>query len=341
MSENYSYTNSVIELYSWNNIFDKAYKSFKKQLNILPQNKLQIISSKSNIVFELLSSLTLSKLFISLTSSDSIFFRFSPSILNLSLRFSMITDQNDNSDIESTLHIYENGSKISSNFGSIEYLFNIVRKLSNNYFRWYAISKNRWLNLCRSITEALYLTYPLRLVPLSQFSIISHQTLNNSHYLGKWVESSIPLIDEDGKLNPSAIDIKRIHGFSTNKIPKSKRRDLSIVFNEDFLNIYTNQWIEGTDGVIPLKNHFEIDKTRQYYFIQISKIDGYNGTYHNPPNKIDVSFNFRVEIVHKPLVANYWHFEFKVIAENEEIDTINSKAWRKAICSSIRTGFRK
>ena len=78
MSENYSYTNSVIELYSWNNIFDKAYKSFKKQLNILPQNKLQIISSKSNIVFELLSSLTLSKLFISLTSSDSIFFRFSP-----------------------------------------------------------------------------------------------------------------------------------------------------------------------------------------------------------------------------------------------------------------------
>ena len=49
-----------------------------------------------------------------------------------------------------------------------------------------------------------------------------------------------------------------------------------------------------------------------------------------------MSFNFRVEIVHKPLVANYWHFEFKVIAENEEIDTINSKAWRKAICSSIR-----
>ena len=73
--------------------------------------------------------------------------------------------------------------------------------------------KNRWLNLCRSITEALYLTYPLRLVPLSQFSIISHQTLNNSHYLGKWVESSIPLIDEDGKLNPSAIDIKRSLDF--------------------------------------------------------------------------------------------------------------------------------
>jgi hypothetical protein len=52
------------------------------------------------------------------------------------------------------------------------------------------------------------------------------------------------LKNADGKLNPSAIDTKRIPGFSTNKIPKSKRSDLNIFFAKEFAPKYLSGWQE-------------------------------------------------------------------------------------------------
>ena len=181
-------------------------------------------------------------------------------------------------------------------------------------------------------------SYPQRLIPTPQLQIISSANLDTSHYLGRSIEPNIRLKDDDGKLNLGAIEVNRIPGFSTNKLPKSKKQDLNIKFKKEFVEIYTARWIEGDEGLLPPLHTFNIDYSQQHYFIQISQIDGFTDTYKIPSNKKnipDFSAPFEVLVAHKPTVSNYWHFEFKVMANGEEIESIDSKAWRKLICSSI------
>jgi hypothetical protein len=85
---------------------------------------------------------------------------------------------------------------------------------------------------------------------------------------------------------------------------------------------------------VPPKGHFGFDKTRQHYFLKIGKIDGYHDTYNNPPDKKTIDYTFTLRVVHRPLMSNYWHFEFLIETEHGDLQ-YNSK-WQKLICSSIR-----
>jgi len=138
-------------------------------------------------------------------------------------------------------------------------------------------------------------------------------------------------------LNPSAIDIDRIPGFSTNSIPHSKKHHLFIKFNEDVKKTYNADWKEGNDGLYPTKESYEIVSTRKIFFIPLLKLHGYKGKYHNPPEKTDkAALEFTLKICHKPLVSNFWHFEFLVVdAAGNEIKG-NGKGYRKTVYSSIR-----
>lgn len=181
-------------------------------------------------------------------------------------------------------------------------------------------------------------SYPLRLIPTPQLQIISSANLDTNHYIGRAIEANVRLKDNDGKLNLGAIEVNRIPGFSTNKLPKSKKQDLNIKFKKEFIDKYTANWIEGENGLPPPSHTFNIDYSRQHYFIKISQINGFTDNYKIPSNKKnipDFSAPFEVFVCHKPTVSNYWHFEFKVMANGEEIKSIDSKAWRKLICSSI------
>jgi hypothetical protein len=40
-------------------------------------------------------------------------------------------------------------------------------------------------------------------------------------------------------------------------------------------------------------------------------------------------------VVHKPLVANYWHFELAIDSKHGKIEKVKS-GWHKLVCSSIR-----
>jgi hypothetical protein len=74
--------------------------------------------------------------------------------------------------------------------------------------------------------------YPARLIPKKNYQLISEEMLDAAHLLAKWVDSNVQLRDEDGKLSQSAIDVKRIPGFSSNKIPDSVVSDLQIKFKD-------------------------------------------------------------------------------------------------------------
>ena len=158
--------------------------------------------------------------------------------------------------------------------------------------------------------------------------------MDNTHFLAKWVDANIILKDPDGKLNPSAIEIKRIPGFSTNKIPSSKPSDLDIEIKEDYKVQFLSPWTEGAHGKCPSKEEFIIDNTRQHYFLMIGNINGLVGQYENPPGKEDKKYKFELQVSHRPLECNYWHFEFIVIANGVEITNANS-GWKKLICSTV------
>jgi hypothetical protein len=163
-----------------------------------------------------------------------------------------------------------------------------------------------------------------------------------THYLGKWAETlkegiEIPLKDTFGQLNIHLIEVKRIPGFSTNKIPASKKRDLYLEFTEKQYNsMYGAAWSEGQEGLVPHKTHYDFTIKRKLYFIPIKQIHDFKGEYRNGNNPAGApALQFTVQVIHKPLLSNYWHFEFKVLDNlMTEIITANS-AWKKQICSSI------
>lgn len=90
----------------------------------------KIVSTYSNALTRILP-LNLNNLFITLTKSDSIFFRFTSidNVYEFKLEAFLDYDECDNDDVESTLHIYKNGIKQKSLYGDIDYLCDIVRKI--------------------------------------------------------------------------------------------------------------------------------------------------------------------------------------------------------------------
>ena len=152
--------------------------------------------------------------------------------------------------------------------------------------------------------------------------------------MGVWVPDDIVLKDNGGKLDAGAINLKRIPGFSTNKIPKSKKWDLFIQIKEDFEEKYLAKWPGKTDGLYPGKGEYEFLVTRQLYFLKIGHFNNLSGEYAHPNDK-NKKFNFKLKVVHKPLMANYWHFEFQVDSDHGTV--VKTKAeWQRLICANIR-----
>lgn len=116
-------------IYPTNDIVKEALSSFTKQLFFISESGIyDKIISKNNEVFKLLSELPLRKFFVSITSSDSIYYRFS--FLNSEYEFKLEVffdyEEEDEFDIESTLHIYNGKVKEAASFGSLESLHNII-----------------------------------------------------------------------------------------------------------------------------------------------------------------------------------------------------------------------
>jgi hypothetical protein len=80
-------------------------------------------------IFSHLSEFDLEKIFVSITTSDSLFYRFkikgNPYEFKLELSF----EQSNEPNIESILHIYKNGIKDKSTFGSLYYTLDVIYSL--------------------------------------------------------------------------------------------------------------------------------------------------------------------------------------------------------------------
>lgn len=197
-----------------------------------------------------------------------------------------------------------------------------------------------WVNL--QLAKGRNIPYPIVLIPTSNLHIIQPTTFSNKQYLGKWVElkENTSFKEPDGKLSPDVVELNRIPGFSTNCIPASKRVHLFIRIKKEFQDIYGVPWTQGTEGLTPPKDAYEIVSNRKRYFIPILKIHGFKDKYTNPPDKPESVFEFEVQVKHAPIISNYWHFEFSVFADGKEMPIANAK-WKKLICSSICDRIRQ
>lgn len=133
--------NTIIELYS-NKTLNKIFKSFLNELNNVPNISFNDAYRAGIEILTLLSGLSINNLNLSFNNSESVFFRFSTSNnYEFKIQIFYDYDNNDETDIESILHVYHNGTKVGAYFGSVEYLFNIINKLSANYYECYEFSK--------------------------------------------------------------------------------------------------------------------------------------------------------------------------------------------------------
>lgn len=174
--------------------------------------------------------------------------------------------------------------------------------------------------------------YPSHLVPVAGMKILID--IDDSHYLGRWAipTTGDTIFDANDKIKAEYIQTREFPRFSTNKLPPSKETDLLIQFNEDTKDKYQELWMEGNECAVPRNEEFILNNDRQIYYLKI-------GTFNNFSDKYtinDIVFKFRIEVVHKPIVANYWHFQFAIYKDDGSVlDKFESKGWHKSIRNSI------
>lgn len=106
-----------------------SQKSFLNVINNLDSQSLtKKIFSKNNEILFLISALNLDSLFISLTSSNSILYRFKFFDSRYEFKWEVFIDEenNDDNEIQSILHIYQHQKKIKSTYGSIEFIYEVI-----------------------------------------------------------------------------------------------------------------------------------------------------------------------------------------------------------------------
>lgn len=150
------------------------------------------------------------------------------------------------------------------------------------------------------------------------------------------VRSNIPLLDEHGNLSPLAIEIKRLPGYSTNKIPDSKSCDTQIAFASHCKSKYNRNWHGKKRGIYPSRLDYTLDLNGKQFFIPIRLIDNYSEAISTAAKPVQTK-HFRVKVVHKPTWTNYSHCELFIfdVSTGNEI-RYESKGWRHAVLSSIR-----
>jgi hypothetical protein len=117
-------------LYPTNKVSLNALNSFdKKVMSFSDKNLVEKIRSYNNEIFNLISEFDLDYLFVSYTSSDSLFYRFK--VFNSSFEFKWNIFINNDKEENSTLIIYKNSNKKHSYYGSISELYTTVNDTLN------------------------------------------------------------------------------------------------------------------------------------------------------------------------------------------------------------------
>lgn len=114
-------------IYSNNKVASDALFIFNEESELIEdvsiRKSLKGINSEA---FSFLSGLLLEKLFISATSSNSLFYRFKMSNIDYDFMMEVFLDFDGNGNVGATLQVYKNSSKLKSFSGTTDNIYNAV-----------------------------------------------------------------------------------------------------------------------------------------------------------------------------------------------------------------------
>lgn len=184
------------------------------------------------------------------------------------------------------------------------------------------------------------MSFPDRLLPSSDKTILQiNEGFSENQFLIRFhdVVDGKSIIDGD-KIDPSLIDYHRYPGLSCNYMPPSECIDLKIIYhNNDLLK----DWTPKMGDVDIDESDFERVDTREVYKISLESIISKKLPYQIG----EESHWVEIKVIHKPLVGNYPHCEFRLIASHKDNGPLNklssSTAYHRVIIANLRRIFEK
>jgi len=137
-------------LYSSNEVASNAIRGFYVESGKVLKGELaESYKAFNNEIFSLLSWLPLEKLYISVTSSDSLFYRFKLKDSPFEFMWEAFLDYDGEGNKGSTLQIYKNDIKQKPTFGDTDYIYSVINDIAfqdeyntESVFEMFEISKS-------------------------------------------------------------------------------------------------------------------------------------------------------------------------------------------------------
>jgi hypothetical protein len=122
---------SDLFLLSGNRVAANAIDRFVLQCDKINNSEQRRLFSELNTqIFNLLTWLSLDDLSISITSSESIFYRFKVSDSDFDFMWEAFLDYDGEGNFGSTLQVYKNDVKYKSTFGEVDYIYETVNEIA-------------------------------------------------------------------------------------------------------------------------------------------------------------------------------------------------------------------
>ncbi|MCF8420353.1 MAG: hypothetical protein K9G63_15845 [Melioribacteraceae bacterium] len=176
--------------------------------------------------------------------------------------------------------------------------------------------------------------YPARLLPQKNCIIIKN--IDPTHHLIRGVDFTDEIFDDDGELQADAIELKRVPGFSTNKIPFSVIDDIKFRVTNGEKNKY---WNPGDDPAVISDEDYEYLPDRKFFFLKISDIYAVDAkaTRYDQKKKHEYEVNLEITVSHKPTISNYWHCEFDLFYKDNDTKNMINPTWQIGGISCVKT----
>ena len=179
------------------------------------------------------------------------------------------------------------------------------------------------------------MSFPERLLPSNEKKILNeNEKFNDNQMLARYHDiTDGGSIFKEKQIDTSLNDYHRFPGLSCNYLPPSHCNDLRIIYhNTDLLK----DWSPDIESVEVENSDFEIDSSREVYKFSMDSI-----TDEFLPYEIDNKSHWlKIKIIHKPLVGNYPHCEFQLIASHTGGSVIedftSKKKYHKVLIANLR-----
>ncbi|MBK9718192.1 MAG: hypothetical protein IPO85_11900 [Saprospiraceae bacterium] len=104
----------------------------------------------------------------------------------------------------------------------------------------------------------------------------------------------------------------------------------------EFKEKYNTKWDASLKQIIPKDNEFNFNAIGNYFLFRISDISSFKCPFPFPVTNENENYTFKLNIVHDPLIANFWHcmLQGDFFDNNNDSKVIGSRNKSKKLIAS-------